>query len=106
MIDVARTPLGRITVERKVLAGLVYDAAEGVDGARIVRARRMLQITVAEDGAASVGLALSAPHGAVLPELGRRVQERVADVLRAALDVAIAHVDVTIEEIDPPDGKS
>jgi uncharacterized alkaline shock family protein YloU len=105
MIDVTRTPLGRIAVARKALARLVRDAAEGVDGARVVRPRRTLQVTVAEDGSASVELALSAPHGAVLPELGRRVQERVAEVLCAALDVTIAHVDVTIEEIGLPGGK-
>lgn len=105
MIDVARTPLGRIAVERKALARLVQNAADGVDGARVVRPRRTLQVTVADDGTAGVEFALSAPHGAVLPELGRRVQERVAEALRAALDMAISHVDVTIEEIGLPGGK-
>jgi uncharacterized alkaline shock family protein YloU len=104
MIDVARTALGRIAVERKALARLVQAAAEGVDGARVVRVRRTLQVAVAEDGTVSVELALSASHGAVLPELARRVQERVADVLRATLGAAGVRVDVTVEGIHP-DGK-
>lgn len=99
MIDVARTSLGRISVDQKAFARLVHDAAEGADGTRVVRSRRTLQITIAEDGTPNVELAISASHGTVLPELGRRVQERVAEVLRATLGVADVRVDVTVESI-------
>jgi uncharacterized alkaline shock family protein YloU len=105
MIDVARTPLGRISVERKALAKVVQEAVEAVDGARTIRPRRTLVVEVAEDGAASVGLTLSAPHGAVLPELARRVQGRVAEMLRATLGTTDVRVDVTVEGIHPDGGR-
>jgi uncharacterized alkaline shock family protein YloU len=105
MIDVARTALGRIAVERKALAKVVQATVESVDRARTALPRRTLLVEVAEDGAARVELALSAPHGAVLPELARRVQDRVAEVLRATLGTSDVRVDVTVDGIHPDGGR-
>jgi uncharacterized alkaline shock family protein YloU len=105
MIELASTPLGRIAVERKALVEVVQHAVEGVDGARTVRSRRTLRVEVADDGVASVELALSAPHGTVLPELARRVQDRVVDVLRALLGTPHVRVDVTVEGVHSDGGR-
>lgn len=99
MIEVARTPLGRIALEPKALTRLVRDAAESASGTRVVRAARALGVSLDEDGAATVAVKVTAPRRAVLPELGALVQERVAEVLQQALDVSPNRVDVTIEGI-------
>ena len=72
MIEVARTPLGRISLEPKALEQLVRFAAEEVDGARVA-GRHALDVSLGDDGAA-IGLVVrsTAPRGAVLPELGKR----------------------------------
>ena len=62
-------------------------AAELVDGARVRRPRRGLDVIVT-DGSARVELELAARYGAVLPELAREVQANVTDALR---DVDRAH---------------
>ena len=90
---------GSISVGRGTLAAIVRRAAESVEGAR-VRGRRGVEIRV-NDGTAEVELALAAPYGAVLPELARNVQERVADALSAMCALSAA-VDVAVEELDGP----
>ena len=99
MIDVDRTALGRIAVEKAALTRLVREAAERVEGVHAVRARRGTHIEVSEHRAVAVSLAVVARAGAVLPELGGRVQERVAEVVRTALEPSSLRVDVTIEEV-------
>jgi uncharacterized alkaline shock family protein YloU len=47
-----------------------------------------------------VDLELAARQGAVLPELARAVQERVATALGEMVGVKVAAVDVSIEELD------
>ena len=90
---------GSISVTPGALATIVRRAAESVDGARI-RRRRGLEIRV--DGAtAQVELGLAAAYGAVLPDLAREVQERVAGALGTMCALSAA-VDVTIEELDGP----
>lgn len=105
MIDVARTPLGRIAVERQALAKVVQDAVDGIGGARTVRSRGTLHVEVAEDGAASAEVSLSAPYGAVLPELARRVQGRIAEAMRVTLGTTDVRVDVTVEGIHSDGGR-
>jgi uncharacterized alkaline shock family protein YloU len=93
MKELARTPLGRITVDPKALEQLVHDAAASVDGARVVRAN----IELAEDSI--VALTITALRGAVLPELGALVQQRIAEALDQALGTPPARVDVAIEAV-------
>ena len=90
-------PLGRIELTAGALAGVVTAAAESVDGARVRRPRRGLEVRI-EDGRAHVGLELAAPFGAVLPQLARSVQESVAAALAATAGLT-ATVDVDVEEL-------
>jgi uncharacterized alkaline shock family protein YloU len=90
---------GSIRIEGDALAGLVLAAAQRVDGARVRRPRRGLEIAVA-DGRVRVELELAARYGAPLPGLARDVQSGVAAALRDATSLEVAAVDVTIEELD------
>ena len=92
-------PQGEVRIEGDALAGLVIAAAELVDGARARRPRRGLDIAVS-GGTVRVELELAARYGAVLPELARAVQERVAEALRGSAGLTVERVDLTIEELD------
>ena len=98
MTELVRTDQGVISVSPGTLARLVVQAAEQVDGARVLRPRRGLHVQV-EHGAARVALELSVRRGVVLPEATRAVQERVAEALRTMLEVEVTAVDVSVEEI-------
>ena len=91
-------PQGTITVTPSALAGLVATAAESVEGAELRRGRRRLEVDIG-DGSARVRLELIARYGAVLPELARTVQERVADALTKMCSVKVETVDISVEEI-------
>ena len=95
---VVREPEGEISIPAPVLARLVVEAAERAEGARVRRPRRGPKIAI-ENGRASVTLSLRTRYGAVLPELARGVQERVADALRATCCVEVVAVDVSVEEV-------
>jgi uncharacterized alkaline shock family protein YloU len=90
---------GSITIEADALAGLVVAAAERVDGARVRRPRRGLDVEV-EGGRARIELELAARYGAVLPELAQAVQAAVAGALRESAGLEVAAVDVSVEELD------
>ena len=95
---VFRTPDGGITVTAGALTDLVARAARSVDGTRLRRPRRSIEISH-EDGRASVTLELGARHGVPLPELARTVQERVAEALAEVSGLEVARVDVTLGEV-------
>jgi uncharacterized alkaline shock family protein YloU len=97
--ELVRTDQGAISISTGALARLVVQAAEQVDGARVLRPRRGLHVHV-EDGSAHVALELAVQLGVVLPEVSRSVQERVLDALRTMLEVEVEAVDVSIEEIE------
>jgi len=92
-------PRGPIRIEGDALAALVVTAAELVEGARVRRARRGLDVSVT-NGAARVELELAARYGTVLPSVALEVQANVAAALFASAGLAAA-VDVSIEELDP-----
>ena len=96
---VVKSAHGEVRIEGDALAGLVLAAVELVDGARARRPRRGLDVAVS-DGSVRVELELAARYGAVLPELGRAVQERVAEALRSSAGLTVERVDVAIEELD------
>ncbi len=96
---VVRAAAGTITVTPAALTQLVVHAAEAVAGARVRRGRRHLEIEI-EDGRAQVELELTARYGAVLPEVAREVQERVADALATMCGVDVTAVDVSVEEVE------
>ena len=92
-------PHGTIRIEGDALAGLVVAAAELVDGARVRRPRRGLDVDVA-DGSARVGIELAVRYGAVVPALARAVQESVAAALLQSAGLAAQRVDVSVEVLD------
>ena len=67
---------GSITISAGALAQVVQQAAESVDGARVRRPRRALELEVDGDRA-RVELDLVVRYGLVLTDLAREVQERV-----------------------------
>ena len=96
---VVRSEEGSVTVPPATLGRLVVQAAELVDGVRVRRSRRGLDVDVA-DGRAAVSLQLAARFGVVLPAAGVDVQEQVGRALEHMCEVRITSVDVTICEID------
>jgi uncharacterized alkaline shock family protein YloU len=90
---------GAVSVTPSAVQAVVVQAAESVEGAHVRRGRRRLDIDVA-DGHARVDLELSVRYGTILPEVGRGVQERVADALRTMLGLDVDAVDVSIEELE------
>ena len=93
-----RGPNGTIRIEGDALSALVIAAAELVEGARVRRPRRGLDVSVTGDRA-TIELELSARYGTVLPAVARAVQESVSGALLGSAGLA-AEVDVSIEELD------
>jgi uncharacterized alkaline shock family protein YloU len=91
-------PHGPIRIEGDALSGLVITAAELVDGARVHRPRRGLDVTVT-NGTAKVELELAARYGVALPLVAREVQTSVAAALLGSAGLTAA-VDVSVEELD------
>ena len=91
--------VGTITVTPPALEQVVVQAAELADGVRVRRPRRRLEVEV-HGGRARVELELAAPFGAVLPDVARDVQERVADALATMCGLEIEAVDVTVAELE------
>ena len=92
-------PVGTITISPGAIAQVVVRAAEAADGARVRRPRRGLEVEVAE-GHARVELELAARYGAVLPDVAREVQERVAGALEGMCGLVVDGVDVSVEELE------
>ena len=91
-------PHGSIRIEGDALSALVIMAAELVDGARVRRPRRGLDVSVTDE-TARVELELAARYGKVLPSVAREVQTNVVAALLDSAGLAAA-VDVSIEELD------
>ena len=92
-------PEGSITITPAALSRLVVDAAQGVDGVRVRRPRRALEVGHG-DGRASVSLELVVAHGVAIPEASRDVQARVAAAVAASCGLEVDGVDVAVEEVD------
>ncbi len=90
---------GSIRIESDALAGLVVAAAELVDGARVRRPRRGLDVEV-DDGRVRVTVEVAARYGLVLPELATAVQRSIAAALTRSAGLAVEAVDVAIEELE------
>jgi uncharacterized alkaline shock family protein YloU len=96
---VLRQDGGSITVTPGALAQIVQGAAETVEGARVRRPRRGLEVRV-DDGRIRVEVELGAQYGIVLPDLARDVQGRIADALATMVELEVQSVDVSIEELE------
>jgi len=87
-----------IRVTESALTQIVVRSAEQVNGVRVRRPRRHLDVQIA-DGSARVALELAVAYGRVLPDAAREVQERVAAALGTMCEVTVTGVDVSIEEL-------
>jgi uncharacterized alkaline shock family protein YloU len=92
------SPDGTVTVTAAALTELVARAARSVDGARLRRPKRSIEIRHG-DGRASVELELGSRYGVPLPELARSVQERVGQALAQVSGLEVERVDVVLEEV-------
>ena len=92
---------GSVTISRAVLAQVVVRSAEEVDGVRVRRPRRGLEIALDADRA-RVSVELAARYGVVLPDAAREVQGRIAEALRTQTGLRASAVDVAVEELDGP----
>ena len=90
---------GSIRIEGDALAGLVVTAAELVDGVRVRRPRRGLDVVV-KDGRARVSIDLGVRYGVVLPEAAAAVQTGVASALRDSAGLPATAVEIAIEELE------
>jgi uncharacterized alkaline shock family protein YloU len=88
---------GTVSITSSALGRAVAAAAERVEGVRVRRPRRGIDLAISGDRA-RVSLVLAARHGLVLPEAVRSVQERVAELLLATVGLG-STVDVTVEEV-------
>ena len=91
-------PEGSITLTAAAVTELVANAARSVDGIRVRRPRRAVEVRHAE-GRAWVSLELGASPGAALPGLARALQERVGEALAQVTGLEVERVDVEIAEI-------
>lgn len=96
---VIESPAGRVVVTGTALSAHVVRAAETVDGVRVRRPRRGLNVAIVDDGV-HVDVRLNVVAGAQLPAVGDGVQQAIAAALGRATGRAVT-VDVVIEEIDP-----
>jgi uncharacterized alkaline shock family protein YloU len=96
---VLQEPGGTITVSPAALSQVVVGAAESVEGARVRRPRRGLELEV-DDGRARVSLELAVRYGLVLPDVAGLVQRRVHEQLGRMCGLATSAVDVSVEELD------
>ena len=90
---------GAVRITDAALTKIVVRAAESVPGTRVRRPRRHLDVSI-EDSSARVELELAVSYGQVLPELARKVQERVAAALTTMCGVYVTAVDVSVEELE------
>jgi uncharacterized alkaline shock family protein YloU len=96
VIELERTSLGTIVVDERVLSALVEQAAREAPG---VHAVKKPEVALDGDRSVSVSLAVVVEPGAVMPEVGRTVQERVAGTLTTAIEPRGVRVDVTVEGV-------
>ena len=89
---------GTITVAAVALDRVVVHAAESVEGARVRRPKRSVDVAH-EAGLASVSFELVIEQGVLVPELAQAVQERVANAVAATTGLEVERVDVTVAEI-------
>lgn len=94
-----KTLAAGVRVTDNALTQIVVRAAESVDGVRVRRPRRRVDVEIG-NGRARVNLELAIVYGNVLPEAARDVQAEVADALGRMCDVAVDAVDVSVEELE------
>jgi uncharacterized alkaline shock family protein YloU len=87
-----------VNVTDAVVTRIVVRAAEGVEGARVRRPKRHLDVEI-DGGSARVELELTIDYGKVLPDVARDVQQRVAAALGTMCGVTVTAINVVVEEL-------
>jgi uncharacterized alkaline shock family protein YloU len=95
---------GHASISPEVIARYASDAALEVEGVRrLVESHlprhRGVRIASTETGAVTIELHVSLEWGAAFADVGRLVQERVADYLARMADLQPGRVDVLVDEI-------
>jgi uncharacterized alkaline shock family protein YloU len=90
---------GTILVTPAALSAVVVRAAESVDGVRVRRPKRGVEVEIAGE-TARVELELAARYGVVLPDSAQDAQQRVSDALARMCGLATSTVDVNFEELE------
>ena len=90
---------GTISVTPAALSAVVVRAAESVDGVRVPRPKRGVEIEIAGE-TARVELELAARYGVVLPDAAQNAQQRVSDALARMCGLATSTIDVNFEELE------
>ena len=90
---------GTISVAPAALSAVVVRAAESVDGVRVRRPKRGVEVEIAGE-TARVELELAARYGVVLPDAAQDAQQRVSDALARMCGLATSTVDVNFEELE------
>ena len=90
---------GTILVTPAALSAVVVRAAESVDGVRVRRPKRGVEVEIAGE-TARVELELAARYGVMLPDAARDAQQRVSDALARMCGLATSTVDVNFEELE------
>jgi uncharacterized alkaline shock family protein YloU len=96
---------GQASISTDILARYAADAACEVEGVRglaesAIPGRRGVRVAT-EEGAVRVEVHLAVEWGASIPAVGRDVQSGVREYLRSMADVAVAVVDVVVDEVGP-----
>ena len=93
------------TISSDILARYAADAAQEVDGVRgLVESHlpRHRGVRISDDeGRIVVEVHLAVDWGASIPDVGREVQQRIAEYLRQMADVRPASIDVVVDEVGP-----
>lgn len=84
-----------IRLTDRSLTQIVVRAAEAVDGVKVKRPRRHLDVELAA-GEARVSLDLTVANGQVIPDAARAVQDGVAAALGTMCGVHVRNVDVNV----------
>jgi uncharacterized alkaline shock family protein YloU len=97
---------GRAVISPAILSRYAADAAREVEGVRglvesTIPRHRGVRVSI-EDSRVTIELHLAVDWGASIPQVGRRVQARVADYLERMADVDLAAVDVVVDEVGAP----
>lgn len=98
---------GQASISTDVIGRYAADAACDVDGVRGLVANQLHRhrgVRVTGDGAAgaTVELHLDLEWGSSVPDVGRTVQERVAEYLERMAGARPAAVNVVVDAIGPP----
>jgi uncharacterized alkaline shock family protein YloU len=90
---------GALRVATAAVAQIVAQAAESVEGVRVRKPRRRIDVSL-DDGRARVTLSLSLTYGSVIPDAARAVQERVGAAVGQMCGCDVEAVDVAVEGLD------